>query len=252
MPERAPTFPPLLTGRRLVAGERPDRWAVKEADAGKARAGDIAWADDPDTLRLALVLEPDVPRRRCGEMLFAAMVAFGDAAGALAPPEISVTYSWPSIILLNDAQIGLADLVAADCPESEIPDWMVVSLTARVRPSGAGPEPGHDIDNTTMWDEGCGEISCIDLLESTSRHIVNWIHTWSEDGFGPVHEQWWGRVFNMKPLADGVISVGADGAADLVGLDESGNALIRTGDETVAASTLECLGRLRSLRNRSA
>ena len=50
---------------------------------GRLSAGDVLWSESSESLRMSLVLEPEVERRRCGEMLFLMMVAFGDAAGAI-------------------------------------------------------------------------------------------------------------------------------------------------------------------------
>jgi hypothetical protein len=116
----------------------------------------------------------------------------------------------------------------------------------RLRPKRSAPEPGQDIGRTTLWDEGCGGLSRTELLESVSRHLVNLIHTWSEDGFKPTHSQWWGRLSEGRPLADGALS--GDGDAVLLGLDESGNALIKTGAGTHSVPTIEALARLRTRR----
>lgn len=248
MRDPLPTFPPLLTGHKLAIGRAPAGWAQSRAAKGRLGAGDLVWSEDADDLRLALVLEPDVERARCPEIIFTAMVAIGDAVGALSPPEVAVTYRWPSIILANEAEAGFVDLVISEADRDEVPDWMVVSLHMRLRPKRSAPEPGQDIDRTTLWDEGCGGLGRTALLESVSRHLVNLIHTWSEDGFKPIHSQWWGRLSGGRPLADGALSGDDDGDAALLGLDESGNALIKTGAGTHSVPTMEALARLRTRR----
>lgn len=242
-----PTFPPLLTGHKLASDVSPVNWAKSGAAKGKLGAGDLGWSEDPDDLRLALVLEPEVAHSRCPEMLFVAMVAVGDAIGALAPPEVSVTYRWPTTILVNEAEAGFADLEVSETERYGIPDWMVLSLDLRIRPKQNRSEPGSDMSKTTLWDEGCGELSRSALLESASRHLVNLIHTWSEDGFKPIHEQWLGRLSKKTPLADGVLS--GDDCETLLGLDESGNALIKTAAGTRPVMTIDALELLRAQRD---
>lgn len=243
-----PTFPPLLTGHRLAADRNPFNWAVSKAGKGKLGAGDLAWSEDARSLRFALVLEPDVPRERCGEILYVVMVAFGDAAGALIPPEVSITYRWPSAILMNNGQIGSADLVLSGEDADGVPDWMVVGLDIRITPDPGTVDPGLDINNTTMWDEGCGDITRTALLESVARHSVNLIHNWSEDGFGPIHTHWWGRVCKEMRISDGIEL--AQGRA-LLGLDETGNALMSDSGTTVALHTIDALTDLRNQRVRA-
>ena len=240
-----PTFPPLLTGHRLAADRNPFNWAVSKAGKGKLGAGDLAWSEDARSLRLALVLEPDVPRKRCGEILYVVMAAFGDAAGALIPPEVAITYRWPSAILMNNGQIGFVDLVLSDEDIDRVPDWMVIGLDIRINPDPGTADPGLDINNTTMWDEGCGGITRTALLESVARHSVNLIHNWSEEGFGPTHTQWWGRVSKEMRIADGI---DLDPGQTLMGLDETGNALMSGNGETVALHTIDALTELRNQR----
>ena len=74
------------------------------------------------------------PRHRCGEMVFVAMTAFGDAAGALIPPEVAITYQWPGCILMNEGQIGYVDLIIAEEEADGVPDWMVLSIDIQMKP----------------------------------------------------------------------------------------------------------------------
>ena len=73
-----PTFPPLISGKKRGRGSGLFASAVDGARDGSLGAGDLVWADATDVLRFALVLQPDVPRLRCFEVLYAVMVAFGD------------------------------------------------------------------------------------------------------------------------------------------------------------------------------
>ncbi len=241
-----PTFPPLLTGYKLAAGVALEDWTKAKAASGRLGAGDLVWSDDPYTLNFALVLEPETDRERCQQILFAAMTATVDSIGALAPPEVAVNFRWPSVILVNDAKAGYADLEVSDAEENGVPKWMVLSLTLAVKPRRRHSEPGRDISVTTLWDEGCGDLNRTMMLESISRHLVSHIHNWSEDGFGPIHAQWWGRISERTPLAEGALPLSARG--DLIGLDEFGNALIKSGGETKAYGVMEALGRLRAVR----
>lgn len=239
-----PTFPPLLCGKGLAADKNPMNWARSRVGKGKLHAGDLVWSEEANRLRIAVVLEPDVQRERCSEMLFALMVAFGDAVGALCPPEISITYQWPSIILMNDAKIGHADLIVSEQQTDGLPDWLIVGLDIVIQPDKSNPDPGYELNNTTMWDEGCGDLSHTQLLESVARHLVSWIHTWSEDGFKSIHEQWWARLYQKVGIAEGAVELEA---AKLTGMDETGNAVIIVEGGASGFSTFEALNNLRSL-----
>ncbi len=233
---QAPTFPPLLKGHRIASGKSPLKHAKAHVLKGEFSAGDLIWSDDQYNLRFALVLEPEVDVSRCGEMLYVAMVAFGDAAGTLCPPEVAINYQWPNVILLNEAQIGLCGLALSETSTAELPDWMIVSLDISMKPEKFINDPGEEAWRTTMWDEGCGDISRTQLLESTSRHLLNWIHTWSEEGFKPIHDQWVGRFSKDDKLISGLSE------NEYLGLDESGNALVKFNDEMRSLDTIEVLG----------
>ncbi len=224
-----PTFPPLLNGSSLEAGEHPMDWAKAGAAKGELTAGDLIWSKDTANLRFALVLEPEVNRMRCHEMLFVAMVALGDAVGALIPAVIGIHYQWPGTILMNNGRVGFADIQLSDEETEGVPEWMVLYLELNVIPDITNPNPGEEVDITTMWEEGCSDITRNELLESIARHILAMIHTWSEDGFSQLHSQWMGRLYEEKKLAPGVGK-----SAKFLGLDENGNALISS--ETVTNS----------------
>ncbi len=242
----APTFPPLLTGHKLAADKNLSNWVRTRVGDGRLGAGDLIWSDDPDTLRFALVLEPDVPRKRCPEILYVAMVAIGDAIGALAPPEVSVMYQWPSILLANEADVGHLDLTLSGSETDGVPDWMVLWLSVRIRPGDRDDNPGENAQRTNLWEEGCSALNRTGLLEAASRHLVNVIHNWSEEGFKPIHEQWWGRRSEKDPLTGGLPQAES---ATILGLDEIGNALLKQGTETSVFNTLDALRILRSKKD---
>jgi len=229
-----PTFPPLLTGQKLSDGKSIVKTANARAAKGALGAGDLLWSEAENSLEFAVVLEPEVTRERCGEMLYVMIVAFGDAAGALCPPEISITFQWPNAILMNRAMIGTCGLDISETEHEGIPEWMVLSIKVAIRPERITDDPGKEAWRTTMWDEGCGEISRTSLLESVSRHFLNWVHTWTEEGFRSVHENFVGRLADEK-LVSTLSEVG------FVALDESGNAIVKQQGGTVLLDTLSTL-----------
>lgn len=236
-----PTFPPLLSGHSIGIDEDPMDWACARAQDGKLGAGDLVWSEVQNQLRFALVLEPEVERARCAEIAYVAMVAFCDAVGALIPPEVAITFQWPNVIQMNDGEIGMVDLIVSDDELDGIPTWMVLGLDIQLIPDFADMNPGENFHRTTLWDEGCGEINRTELLESTSRHFVNMIHTWSEDGFKPVHAHWLGRLNKKNQLAPGQ----SPDDLKFVGIDEIGNGLLAFDGRTNSHPMIETLSELR-------
>lgn len=236
-----PAFPPLINGIATRSDENPLQVACTSAEAGVAEAGDLFWSPSEARLIAALVLEPDITVAEALEAGYIAMVAFGDCLGALAPPEVGVMYRWPSVILVNGAVAGTVSIRSpGDCAPGHVPDWMVVGLRADISPQEGQPEPGQFPDRTTLWDEGCGELTRTQLLESFARHLKTWFHRWEVDGSRPVREAWLAR--SSKPGETvRFLSGGQDREGTFLGLDEAGNLLAKCGDETITASLYDNL-----------
>lgn len=225
-----PTFPPLLNGIAVKGSPRPFELARSKAAAGVARAGDVFWSRDTSRLDCAIVLEPEVETPAAMHMLLTAMVAFGDALGAIAPPEIGVFYRWPAEILVNGARAGrLRVALPEDARADAVPRWLVVGIEVDILDDEKGTEPGFDAERTTLHAEGCHEIDRTQLVESFCRHFLVWVHTWNEDGFRPVHEAWLQRAHGLNQEIT-VERGGETLTGRFLGLDEGGNLLLKRGD----------------------
>jgi len=223
-----PTFPPLLAGHAVKRPVRPFARALEGARAGAFGAGDVVWSRDVNRLECAIVLEPEVTRERAEEMLYVAMVAFGDALGAIAPPEVAVTYRWPQTILVNGGVAGHMPIVLSEETGADgAPAWLVVGAELVLRDDSKGIEPGLDPDRTTLYEEGCGEVTRTGLLESFCRHFLSWVHSWELEGFAPVHAMWLGRAHDREKPVE-IDCGGKTLTGTFVGLDERGNLLLRT------------------------
>jgi len=238
--KQQPTFPPLLKGHRVAAGKSPVKRAKAMVAKGELGAGDLLWTEDTNNLLFCIILEPEVSRARCNEMLFLMMVAFGDAIGALAPPEMAITYRWPNDIQLNDASIGNCTLEFSEGDVEGVPEWMIISLRVAIKPKDIMHDPGNEAWRTTMWEEGCGDITRTELLESTARHFINWMHSWNEEGFKTIHDQWSGRACEKAKILDGLID------DEFIGLDENGNALIKSDNGIQVMDVVDALAVVRS------
>ncbi|WP_417684364.1 biotin/lipoate--protein ligase family protein [Roseibium sp.] len=229
-----PAFPPLLSGRPVLEPHDPFEAAVSAAGAGEAEAGDLFWSCQTQNISFAIVLEPDVERRSVQEMLFVLMVSCADALGAISPPELAITWNWPTAIYGNGARLGEARMVVSpEDDENGAPDWMVVGLKLALKPVDS-VEPGKTPGRTTLWDEGGVDVEAVPALESLSRHFLTWVHRWETDGFKPVHEAWLFRCDGYRKEVDTGSVTGT-----FVGLDDTGNLLLKTGGETAALQLVD-------------
>jgi biotin-(acetyl-CoA carboxylase) ligase len=221
-PEDLPSFPPLLRGEETVPGMDPFAKAVASAALG-TDPGLIVWQPGEAGLHAALVLAPEAPLERAVGITFAIALGLGDAIGALAPPEVAVHYVWPGGIKINGGDCGRLRAAASTTDPRAEPDWLVVGVDLRFLPPAPG-EPGLKPAETCLAEEGCVELTPLQLLESWSRHSLVWIRRWLDDGFRPVHEAWRARAWGVgEELPGGGL---------FVGLDEHGGMLVRSAHST--------------------
>ncbi|MEM8794390.1 MAG: biotin/lipoate--protein ligase family protein, partial [Pseudomonadota bacterium] len=90
-------------------------------------------------------------------------------------------------------------------------------------------------DRTTLWDEGCGELTVVDLIDSSARHFMTWLNTWEEDGFTPVLSQIDGRMEKEHALS----FEGKSGT--FLGMDENANLILKLDQGTDLVPVSEAL-----------
>jgi BirA family biotin operon repressor/biotin-[acetyl-CoA-carboxylase] ligase len=86
-----PEFPPIYSGHGIDAPDDPVSAAFAAVASGDGQGGDIYWARETAIASCAIVLEPGKPIEIALQAVPIAMVALGDALGAIAPPNVAVT-----------------------------------------------------------------------------------------------------------------------------------------------------------------
>lgn len=185
-----PSLPSIYRPERVGPGSGPPGMALLRR-AGQAPEGTLFWSDARGRLSTALLLDPDGSWEESAPVALAAIIALGDAIGALAPPTVAVTNTWPDRLEANGGLVGGVALDPVG-PDPSAPSRLILRLEAVVT-SPAGFEPGHRPDLTSLAEEGCEEITPIRLLESFARHFLSWLHRWQEDGSAPVRASWRAR-----------------------------------------------------------
>ncbi len=219
-----PQFPPLLKGHAVKAPKRPFAEACRLARARELGAGDVVWSRNTGRAEFAVVLEPEVALERALQMGPLLMVALGDCLGSLCPPKVAVQYRWPGGILLNGALAGEVHLAAARVPKDAIPAWLVVGAEFDI---AAPREDRQEWSKTSLEEEAGPDITRTDILQSLAAHFLTRLHTWQDEGFRPVHDEWLFRAEGREaPIA--VVHGGQRVEGHVLGLDESANLLLRT------------------------
>ena len=230
-----PLLPPILTPIPVVNGI--DVFAKAIAVAGKSETGTVLYSENPEYVEVAIILSPEIPKIKCNQMLYIMMVASGDAIGALAPPEVAVTYAFPGFIFLNRGEAGLVKVeVAPSNDDQSIPDWMVVGLKLRLNNNIEINENEINADVTSLADEGGGYVSRTRAIESLSRHFLAWVSQWEDEGFKPVTEVW-----NKRREETKVVTLKSGQEVSWVGLDENGLAIVKSNAQEVFLSPIDII-----------
>jgi BirA family biotin operon repressor/biotin-[acetyl-CoA-carboxylase] ligase len=197
MSER-PDFPPLFRPFAVTPELDPFERCLGAAADG-AEPGTLLWSSAEDTCECAVALAPEQPLEPSLPIVLVTELALGDALGALVPPVVAVTFGWPDRIEVNGAIAGGVRMAYAEPSSPQaIPDWMVLGIRLALRGGWAeGEEPGRRPDRTTLADEGCGEVTTVDLLEAFGRHFLAWINRWQEDGPATVQKAWLARATGL-------------------------------------------------------
>ena len=233
-----PVFPPLLDGHAVKAPQRPFAHACQQAARGKLGAGDLVWSRGVTRAECAIVLEPEVNLSVALQMNALVQVALADCLGALLPPVVAIHHRWPGTLLINGGVAGEVRLgVPATAPDA-IPDWLVVGINVQLIHDRTDKEPGELPDQTSLSQEGGGEITRTDVLQSFSAHFLSWLNTWQDDGFRPVHQNWMARIEGNGEAPMQVEVQGALQALRVLGLDEEGGLIIKPDDGPARALPL--------------
>lgn len=223
-----PTFPPVMSGHAVKAPLTAFAEACRCAQAGSLGAADVVWSRNTARADMALILEPEVGRGRALQMMPLAAVAIAETVGFLAPPQVAVEFLWPNSILLNGARAGEIKLALADGPADAPPAWLVIGVTLDLVQTSRDGEPGARPHQTVLAEEGAAEITRTDVISALAPRLLAWLHTWGEDGFRPIHDQWLFRAFGRE---QDIRVEGHEGR--VLGLDEDANLLLRDKSGTV-------------------
>ena len=226
-----PQLPPLLTAVAVPSGQNVHHKAI--ALAASSEVGTVFYSEAVDRMHIAVVLGPEVAVADASQMLFAMMIGIGDAIGALAPPEVAVSYQMPGYILLNKGRAGVVRMAVDPAAGADsVPDWMVVSAEVMISIDDAGLEnwrQDSEYEHTSLTEEGGGHISRTRLVESCSRHFLVWVNRWQDDGFRPLFDAWMHRLETSLQVV-----FEATSGVEWLGLDETGAMLVKVDGKPIS------------------
>jgi BirA family biotin operon repressor/biotin-[acetyl-CoA-carboxylase] ligase len=168
---------------REGAGEGTLVWA-REQTRGRGRRG-REWISPRGNLYLSLVLRPEVPQARHGELGFVAALALGETIDAFVPPLVELRYKWPNDVLVSGRKASGILLESESGAE-----WLVLGVGVNV---AHAPE-GTETPATSLVEAGADEAGVAAVLDRFARLFLVWADRWRADGFAPIRAAWLRRA----------------------------------------------------------
>jgi BirA family biotin operon repressor/biotin-[acetyl-CoA-carboxylase] ligase len=194
-------------------------WADRQA-AGRGRRG-RRWESPAGNLYCSLVLRPDVPLARAGQVGFAAALAIAETVQECLPPDVSVRCKWPNDVLIHGRKTAGLLLETETRADSTV-DWLVLGVGINV---SSYPE-NVEFPATSLSTEG-SQADVDSVLTQFRRHFYRCYESWRNDGFAPLRDAWLTRAAGLG----GPITVRLDDrtiAGVFGGLDADGALLLHS------------------------
>jgi hypothetical protein len=172
--------------RPITLREVGDAFAHAQSVAAEAGAGTLVHVGRFDLVEFAIVLEPEEPLRTARKVLYAGMVALRNAVLAHAPPERSITFSWPDAIQVDNGLIGGGRLAwPSGAVDDEPPAWLVFGASVRTI-AMSEKEAGLRPLTAALDEEGFGDLGTDWLVEGFARHFMLAMDAWRANEFATV------------------------------------------------------------------
>ena len=185
-----------------------------EQSAGRGRHG-RAWASPPGNLYLSLLLRPNLPPGRLGELAFLAGLAVAEAVAALLPAGRAVTLKWPNDVLVDGAKI--AGILIEQEAEAAV---IGIGLNVAHSPSDT-PYPATSLAAAGAGTAVAAARAC--LLDRLAAALARW----RGEGFAPIRSAWLARAHPLGTALSVRLPEGAI-TGRFAGLDPTGALLIET------------------------
>ncbi len=239
-----PQLPPLLSAEKVSKDIDVFQKAISSTKT--TDTGTVFYSEKSKMADIAILLNPEVDQKKCNQMIYVLTVAAGDAIGALAPPEVMVTHSFPGHIFLNKGEAGVVNFaIDSKKEENQIPEWLVLGFKLKIKEFDSVERDHPDPDLTSLETEGAGFISRTRLIESVCRHFLAWLNQWEEEGFAPVIKMWNQRIENDKE-----IKLAHGESAKFITVDENGFAVVEKDNKKIFLSPIEYFDEIKELKLR--
>lgn len=207
--------------RRIKSAVAPFEGLAVMADnqtAGHGRRG-RPWQSPPGNLLISFLLRGGDDLQASAQVSFVAAIALAEAVAEMAP-SVATQLKWPNDVRVHGRKLSGILL------ETEGP-WLILGIGVNViaaPPDEAVPYPAISLAR-------CGAtVSTGDLAAALARHLDVTLHTWRQNGFTAIRQQWLARAEGLGQPIIARLQTGVEIPGRFVDLDADG-ALLLAGDD---------------------
>lgn len=212
-----------------------------EQRAGHGRMG-RSWVSPAGVnIYTSILLRPDIPPQRAGELTFVAAVAAAEAVSRFSParPEVK----WPNDILIGGRKV--AGILLEMDSETDHVHFVVAGVGINVNMPARALPPEVRERATSLAGKGGAAVDRCELLRELYSKLEKWYKVYITEGFERVAEAWKG-YFSSEGKPVRVEAFGRSIEGICLGIDPGGALLVRTAAgsvERVVSGDMAAVGR---------
>lgn len=151
-------------------------WAEMQT-AGRGRQGNT-WTSLPGNLFMSMVLRPDCPASKAGQLSFVVALALAETLRGLG---IKPGIKWPNDILLQDKKAA-GILLETETRGGSAVDWVIAGIGVNIAsaPDGA----------ICLRDLGIQDMKPEFFLKNLVEQVILYEQLWQREGFTPIRQKW--------------------------------------------------------------
>lgn len=218
--------------RRLaIAGEAGPVWIIADRQtAGRGRRG-RTWQTLEGNLAATLLLRPEKPANRCGQLSFVAALAVFDCVSRYASGA-DVRVKWPNDVLVQGNKISGILLESASRGADRL-DWLAVGIGINLAHFPSDTE----FPSTSLAALGCPAIAPQRAVTHLAAAWSRWYELWHTRGFAEVRDAWLSRAARLGERIRARLTVG-EASGIFEGIDEEGALILRERPDRTRAITV--------------
>jgi BirA family biotin operon repressor/biotin-[acetyl-CoA-carboxylase] ligase len=214
--------------RDLAADGAPEGSVIQALSqtTGRGRQG-RTWVSPMGNLYMSVLLRPDCPADKAGQVSFVTAVAVSAAMDAVMEPGHAKTLKWPNDILI-DGRKAAGILIESVMGQDGMVDALIVGIGVNIL---TPPEDAIGLSNLS----GGRAVPIHPFRDRVLEELAQAYRQWKHQGFGPIRTRWLKQAQGLggpvkTPQGEGLFKDLDMNGALVLTLPDGGEAAVTAGD----------------------